>query len=185
MKDIARLGLAYRLTQRDLIQIERHWSHFDSQFRYYDSETEKYRKDLGSGQIWQFEATHALRSGGRDLNISVFWSENRFDWRSPQSKWLPKNNAFVAVLPKSFRLYGFRFSTDMRFENEYTRAWRPYASGARTWHSKLNAGYEASIGIAGSVFGADHLSIGWKLSKGGSDSGDKTREIGLTYRIHY
>ncbi|MBP6708747.1 MAG: hypothetical protein KA223_06275, partial [Candidatus Accumulibacter sp.] len=88
-------------------------------------------------------------------------------------------------LPNGFRFYGIRLSTDTRFEREYTRAWRPYATLAKTWNTSLGPGYDMGVGIAGSVFGADHLSFGWKLGKGGADNGGQVREIGLTYRYHY
>ena len=88
-------------------------------------------------------------------------------------------------LPDNFRYYGIRLSTDTRFEREYTRAWRPYATLAKTWHSELGQGYDLGAGIAGSVFGADHLNLGWKLGKGGTSSAGLVREIGLTYRFHY
>ena len=88
-------------------------------------------------------------------------------------------------LPDAFRFYGIRVSTDTRFEKDYTRAWRPYATAARTWHSELGPGYDLGLGLAGSVFGNDHLAFGWRLSKSGATSGGTVREFGLTYRLHY
>ena len=48
-------------------------------------------------------------------------------------------------LPENFNFYGLRLSTDMRYEREYTRAIRPYASLSRTWHSELGPGYDVRL----------------------------------------
>ncbi len=184
-KDHAALGLRYRPTQRDQVHIEHQWDRFAAQ-----TSTE-----LGHGRVWQFEAAHALRLDPRDLEASVFWSGHRYSRRNDisderLSPLLPAGTATVRdaaadfFLPDNFRYYGIRLSTDTRFGHEYTRAWRPYATVAKTWHSALGSGYDLNAGIAGSVFGADHLSFGWKLGKGGAIGGI-VREIGLTYRLHY
>jgi len=188
MKDIARIGLRYRPTQRDQIGLEHAWSRYAVQTG----------TRLGDGRVWQVEAAHALRIEPRDLEASAFWSSHRYDRRdgafaasdAALQALLPAGSAPADVggdffLPDGFRYYGLRLSTDTRFEREYTRAWRPYASVAKTWHSSLGAGYDLAAGIAGNVFGADHLAFGWKLGKGGATSGGLVREIGLTYRLHY
>jgi polysaccharide biosynthesis protein PelB len=41
------------------------------------------------------------------------------------------------------------------------------------------------LGIAGSVLGADHLSLSWGLGKSGPQSGSLARELQLNYRMHY
>jgi hypothetical protein len=186
MKNLAQLGLRYRPTLRDQIRIER-------QFDRYAAQT---GTDLGSGQVWQFEVAHALRIEPRDLEASLFWSDHRYDRRTDITDQalrplLPTGITAAAdlgadfFLPSNFRYYGIRLSTDTRFEREYTRAWRPYATLAKTWHDELGPGYDLSAGIAGSLFGADHLNFGWKLGKGGTSSAGLVREIGLTYRVHY
>ena len=78
-----------------------------------------------------------------------------------------------------------RVSTDVRYEQEYTRATRPFASLARTWHTALGPGYDLRLGLAGSVLGADHLALSWGLGKAGLQTGGMVRDLQLTYRIHY
>ena len=186
MKDHASLGLRYRPTLRDQIQVEHQW----------DSYAAQTGTALGSGRVWQIEAAHALRLDPRSLEASAFWSSHDFDRRTDltDSRLLPLLPAgatsFADVgsaffLPDAFRYYGVRLSTDTRFERDYTRAWRPYATVAKTWHSLLGPGYDLGAGIAGSVFGGDHLMLGWHLGRGGAITGGLVREIGLTYRLHY
>ena len=57
--------------------------------------------------------------------------------------------------------------------------------GARTWHSDEGPGYDLATGIAGSVFGADHLNLGWRLSRGGANTDGLVREFGFNYRLHF
>ena len=185
MNDLARIGARYRPTLRDQIQVEHHWNRYEAQTG----------TSLGTGRVWQVEAAHALRLDPRNLEASVFWSSHRYDPRAEISdirlqRLLPAGITFSDLgpnyfLPDAFRFYGIRVSTDTRFEKDYTRAWRPYATAARTWHSELGPGYDLGIGLAGSVFGNDHLAFGWRLSKSGATSGGTVREFGLTYRLHY
>ena len=185
MKDSAALGLRYRLTARDQISVLGNWN------RYFVQDGIA----LGTGQNWLVEATHAIRIDPRDLEIGAFWSDYRYDRRANVNderlrSLLPVGTTTADVgssffIPEDFRYYGIRLSTDTRFEREYTRAWRPYATIARTWNTSLGPGYDFSGGIVGSVFGADHLNIGWKISKGGSSGSGQVQEFGLTYRLHY
>ena len=88
-------------------------------------------------------------------------------------------------LPDNFSFYGIRLSTDMRYEREYTRATRPFASIARTWHSILGAGYDLRLGLAGSVLGADHLALSFGMGKAGTQTNAPVRDLFLNYRIHF
>jgi len=188
MKDRALIGLNYQPDRSSRLSVGYLREEFSTQTG----------AEVGDGNIWQFEAAHALRSEPRSLEASVFWSDHRFSRRANSSIFDPRLNRLLPAgidsaaglgadffLPDDFRFYGIRVTTDTRFERDYTRAWRPFAAIARTWHSDLGPGYDLATGIAGSVFGADHLSFGWKLGKGGSTTGGHVREIGLTYRIHY
>ena len=186
MKDIASMSFTYRPTRLDRISIERRYENLHAQTG----------TELGSGHIWQVEYGHALRSEPRSLEASVFWSHHRYSRRSnindPRLRPLLPTDADDAAdigadffVPNGYIFKGIRLSTDMNFEEDYTRAWRPYASVARTWHSTEGPGYDLAAGIAGSVYGADHLGIGWRMSSGGTRSDGLVREFGLNYRLHF
>ncbi len=197
MKDAAALALRYRPTARDQLALTRSWDRFNAQ---------EDGKKLGSGQSWQVEAAHAFRIEPRDLEGSVFWSTHNFsqvpmaNLQNTQMLAFPPGTRRSLVpsdaetiddiasdffVPNDFRYYGVRLSTNTRFEREYTRAWRPYASVARTWNTSSGPGYDVSAGIAGSVFGGDHLNFGIHYDKAGSTSDGTVRVIGFTYRLHY
>lgn len=88
-------------------------------------------------------------------------------------------------LPESFSFYGLQVSTNMRYEQEYTRALLPFATASRTWHSVLGPGYELRLGMAGSVLGSDHLGLSWGVGKSGLQLQGLTRSLLFTYRLHF
>ncbi len=151
---------------------------------------------VGSGTHSTFTFDHALRQDNRDLEIGAFWSTHRFN-REPAysdpalAPLLPIGVAGVGdlqasfFLPDNFDFYGLRLTTDMRYEEQYTRALRPYGSIASTWHSQFGAGYDVRLGLAGSLFGSDHFSLTWGQTKAGLQTGDLTRELTFNYRLHY
>jgi hypothetical protein len=161
--------------------------------------------NVGSGYHNAVTYAHTYRQEARDLEFSAFWSNHNFsrrddfsgfsardarinrlypaDFDQPAGNGTPGPNYF---LPDNFSFYGIRLSTDVRYEQEYTRGTRPFASVARTWHSSLGPGYDLRLGIAGSVLGADHLALSWGLGKSGiQQTGGLVRDLQLTYRIHY
>ncbi|HZX33325.1 MAG TPA: tetratricopeptide repeat protein [Rhodocyclaceae bacterium] len=185
MKDQAEIGLRYHPSRLDSISLSQTYERYHAQTG--DS--------LGDGRHLQIEYARGIRLEPRDLEASVFWSDHRFGRRDGAADarllaLLPADSGATAVgsdffIPDSFRFYGVRLSTDVRFQREYTRAWRPYATVSRTWNTLSGPGYDIDTGIAGSVVGADHLRLGWRLVRAGVSTGGFTREIGLTYRVHY
>lgn len=190
MKDRASLSLRYRPTRMDQIIIE-HWR------ERYALQTGAY---VGSGRHAGITVAHALRQEARDLEVSAFWSTHHFSRRDDFSDLTGDDRRLEALLvpevtlnnlgpdyflPTNFNFYGIRLSTDVRYEEQYTRATRPFASISRTWHSTLGPGYDLRLGIAGSIFGADHLSLSWGFGKSGVQSNGLVRDLQFDYRFHY
>ena len=187
MKDQALISLRYRPTRMDQIVVA-HWR-------------DKYQLqsggNLGDGKHTSLSVAHTYRQEARDLEFSAFWSDHKFKRKEDLdglsqsdlevSKFFPEN--FVPgpdfFLPDNFSFTGLRISSDVRYEQQYTRATRPYGSLARTWHSTLGPGYDIRLGIAGSLLGADHLALSWGIGKSGLQTGGLVRDLQLTYRIHY
>lgn len=186
MRDRAALGLSYKPTQRDQFSLEYALERYHLQTG----------TKVGSGRHWQVEWRHALRLAQPDLEASIFWSTHRYKYQDDindpalmtllPTNFDPTTQAVATYfLPENFRYYGIRLSTDTRYEREYTRGWRSYASIARTWNSVSGTGYELFAGLAGSILGADHLRLGWSMSRGGRGTEGLTRQFGLYYRLHY
>lgn len=187
MKDRAALSLRYRPTRLDQILFE-HWH-------------ERYQLqtggELGGGMHTALTYSHTYRQEARDLEFSAFWSKHQYDQKDDLSHFSQRDAGVSRLyppgftpgpgyfLPEDFSFYGLRVSSDIRHEKEYTRATRPFGSLAGTWHSSLGAGYDLRLGIAGSVFGADHLALTLGIAKSGMQLGGQVRDLQLTYRIHY
>ena len=187
-KDRASLSLRYRPTRTEFIVLD-HWR---------ESYKLQTGTDIGKGNRSGITIGHMLRQEARDLEISAFWSTHRFSNKANPNDIRKDDSAAGAImpadnidlntdyfLPDNFNFYGIRLATDVRYEEQYTRAIRPFASLSATRHSTLGTGFDVRLGIAGSVFGADHLSLSWVLGKAGIQSTGLTKELQLNYRIHY
>lgn len=153
--------------------------------------------ELGSGRHSALQYTHTYRQDAPSLEWSAFWSAHAYQRNTlagldpiamgvpgllqPDTTELGPNY----FLPDNFRFYGVELSTNTRYAQDYTRALRPYASISRTWHSQLGPGYGIRLGVAGSVLGADHLSLSWGQFKSGVQAQGITRALHLTYRLHF
>jgi len=194
MKDQQAVSLNYAPTRLDQIQLE----HRREDYRMQNGEA------LGNGRHTGISYSHSLRLDTPDLQVSAFWSTLRFDREalsdsgqaaryyrdllgSPQKDLYASVTALPAntFVPDSFRFYGLRLSSNLRYAQEYTRAWQPFGSLGLTRHSELGTGYDLRIGLAGSLFGADHLALSGGLAKSGLQTGGQVRELQITYRIHY
>lgn len=182
MKDRAAFSLTYQPTRLDRIS-------FEQLFERHEVQT---GSPVGRGQHSTLTVAHTLR----DIELSAFWSTHRYNRQATYSDpalapLLPSGTSTVGALqpsfflPDNFDFYGVRLSTDLRHERQYTRALRPYGSVAGTWHSALGAGYDLRLGLAGSLFGADHFSLSWGQSKSGIQTGGVTRDLNFNYRLHY
>jgi hypothetical protein len=152
---------------------------------------------VGSGRHSSIQYTHTYRQDAPLLALSAFWSTHAYTRRDPSDldpsdldfrRYLPPDTGALGrdfFLPGNFRFYGIELSTNMRYEEEYSRALRPFASVSRTWHSQLGPGYGVRLGIAGSVWAVDHLSLSLGQSKSGVQSQDRTRDLQLSYRLHF
>ena len=152
---------------------------------------------LGNGQHTRLNYSHTYRQEAPVVEFGAFWSRHNFSRRDLAGLG-PNDLAFTRIvppgvgsvgqdyfLPDSFNFYGLQVSTNMRYEQEYTRAALPFATLSRTWHSVLGPGYELRMGIAGGVLGADHLGLSWGVGKSGLQVRGLTRSMLLTYRLHF
>lgn len=188
MKQRAGAGISYSLTRQDTFSLD----HFRDQFRLQTG------AKIGSGNTTTLQYTHNLRSETPSLEIGVFWSAYRYSERNLQGlqgknlsilRYLPnpRPSAMPAdvLLPRNFNYAGISLSTNQRYSEEYTRAVQPFGSISLTQHSRDGAGYGATVGVAGSVLGNDHLMLGINFSKSSPQAKGSTRELQFSYRKHF
>ena len=186
MKDRASFGASYQLSRLDQITLE--------------FAAERYRVQtgarVGSGNHTQLQYLHTYRSEAPLLQFGAFTSWHSY--RRDDPALLEGANAAILrylapgevpsidyLLPRSFRYSGLQVMANMAYEQQYSRALRPFARLALTHHSLNGAGYDLGFGLATSVFGADHLMLGLNFSKSGLNTAGNTRELQLNYRLHY
>ncbi|ABM31639.1 tetratricopeptide repeat protein [Paracidovorax citrulli] len=187
MKRRAGASLRYQATRLDRFVLE----YADERYRLQTG------ADLGSGRHTTLSYVHTYRQEAPLLEFGAFWSRHDFS-RTDIFSLAPRDREFQRYLlpgivpgpdyflPESFTYYGLQVSTNMRYEEEYSRTLRPYASASRTWHSRLGPGYEVRLGMAGSVLGGDHLGLTWGLSKSGLQlQQGLNRSLLFSYRLHF
>lgn len=186
MKERAAVGATYRLSRLDQINLE--------------LASERYRVQtgarVGSGSHATLQYLHSYRSEAPLLQFGAFTSWRSYSRRDPALlggadaailRYLPAGDiaGLDYLLPRSFRYSGLQILANMAYEQQYSRALRPFARLALTHHSLNGAGYDIGLGLATSVFGADHLMLGLGFSKSGLNTTGNTRELQLNYRLHY
>ena len=86
-------------------------------------------------------------------------------------------------VPDSFALHGVGLSAGLAARDSYTRAWRPFLDLSLTHHSRLGAGYGATVGVAGRLLGSDLLLL--QLGTSRSGTGSDARALGLRYVLPF
>lgn len=183
MKDRIDLGVSYRPAQREQFN-------FTLASERYFGQT---GTALGRGSLWQAEVVYPLRLETRDLTLSAFYEKHRFTREdnltdAALAALIPVTASGLGTgfyVPENFTLYGLRVATNLRYRDDYSRAWRPYSALALTRNSLLGSGYDLSLGVAGNVMGADHLAITYDLAKGGGATAGQTRQLSARYWLRY
>lgn len=145
---------------------------------------------LGHALGLEWEATQVLRGAAPDLSVRVFGNYTRYRrtddtlpaWTAGLTSdgSQPGSGVFV---PDSFALHGVGLSAGLAQRDAYSRAWRPFADLSLTTHSRLGAGYAATVGVAGRLAGSDQLLLQYSTTRAGS-SGD-ARALGLRYVLPF
>jgi hypothetical protein len=166
MRNQVSVSLLYHPGKREYMQIQPAWS------RYY-TQTGEY---LGSGNQFSWELGHLLRTEYPDLKVRLMGIHAGFN---------PAVNTTLA-LPGNANIYGVCLGSGTAVRSTYTQAWRPYADYCATHNASSGQGYNAAIGVAGSVAGHDSLSLDLSQASGGVNIANAlAREIKLNYRIYY
>jgi len=145
---------------------------------------------LGSALGLDWEIGQVLRGATPDLSVRAFGNYTRYSrtgsalpgWtaRLTPDGSQPEAAFFV---PDSFALHGVGLSAGLAARDSYTRAWRPFLDLSLTHHSRLGAGYGATVGAAGRLLGSDQLLVQFSTSRSGS--GSDARALGLRYVLPF
>lgn len=156
-------GLLYSLSKREYLRVEPGWA------RYY-TQTGDF---LGSGRHFSWELGHKIRAEYPDWKVRVIGIHTRF------------NNSVNATLPlpSDVNIYGLCSGFGEVYQQAYTQAWRPYLDYCATHNDVSGQGYNAMLGLAGSVAGHDQLSLTLRQERGGANVvNGLTHQLNLNYR---
>jgi hypothetical protein len=166
MRDQFTSALLYRFSKREYVQVHPVWA------RYY-SQTGEF---LGNGNHFSWEMGYQLRTESPDLKVRLTGIHTGF-----------RNVPGASLaLPGNVNIYGLCLGTGDSYRYSYTQAWRPNADFCATNNDLSGQGYNAGLGLAGSVAGHDQLSLNWRQESGGANViNGLSRELKLNYRYFY
>ncbi|MBB72534.1 MAG: hypothetical protein CMF50_09075 [Legionellales bacterium] len=179
-KDTARLEMIYDITPRDILISDVEYDLFHDQSRHY----------LGRSQQFTANYRHFFTLGRPDLAVRIFGSRRNYNndgsLSTSTARLIPPGNipTLDFIMPVSFTEIGIGGEIGDTVEQEYTDAWRPFLGYNIIYNSVTHLGYGSSLGLAGSVFGRDKLSLYFAESSGELGIDQFSRVIGATY-IYY
>ncbi|GJG95214.1 tetratricopeptide repeat protein [Cupriavidus pauculus] len=183
MKDVAELGATWRLGLREFIGGRVQYNHFYGQDR----------TALGHGMVFDVEAGYRIRTQYPDYTVRIvgtrgIYSTNGGTLSSTMQRLVPPGDDEATpafYMPQSFTQAGvlFGFGTDLI--DDYTRKWRPFMEAGALYDTRAGHNFRGQVGIAGSVFGNDHLSLYVSHDTAARTTGTPLTEVGLRYRWLY
>ena len=156
MKDNVIGDLTYRMTERITLTGSVEADRFYSQARNY----------IGSGVLSTAEVTYRIRTTYPDYTLRALITHGAYG-ASGQADALMTRLLPTALqpaspqdfMPDTYTQYGFYFGFGNDLLEQYTHAWRPFFDVGIVHDSIQGWGPDVSIGIAGTVFGGDHLAV--------------------------
>jgi|GEM_PF-342232 len=183
MKDVVELGATWRLGLREFIGGRAQYNHFYGQDR----------TALGHGMVFDVEAGYRIRTQYPDYTVRIvgtrgIYSANGGTLSSTMQRLLPAGDDEATpafYMPQSFTQAGvlFGFGTDLI--DDYTRKWRPFLEAGALYDTRAGHNFRGQVGVAGSVFGNDHLSLYVSHDTAARTTGTPLTEVGLRYRWLY
>jgi predicted Zn-dependent protease len=181
MKHNARIDFGYTLTPRDYFSGGVAYQNFRSQDNVH----------LGNGQLYRISYAHKFQLAYPDWNTRVFIRGTSYQHNGRVSnkaaRIVPAGQAPTVdfFVPGGSIYYGAGFGFGQGYRYEYTHAWRPFAEVNAFYKTFSGMGYYGQFGIAGSVFGRDHLAFYINPGIGVETSGQKDYVVGVDYKMYF
>lgn len=179
MKDNLIAGLTYRVTERLELSGTVEADRFYSQARTY----------LGSGILSTGEIAYRIHTVYPDFTLRLVGTRGSYGASGQPdaliSRIVPAEAGLAgAFIPDTYAQYGlyFGFGNDLR--EQYTHRWRPFMDVGILHDSIQGWGPQLSAGVAGTVFGGDHLSVYVEHDRV-TKVGTPVTEVGARYSWFY
>lgn len=183
MKDVAELGATWRLGLREFISGRVQYNKFYGQDR----------SALGRGMVYDVEAGYRIRTQYPDYTVRVVGTRAIYNTNSgtltpTMQRLMPADDDEATpafYMPQNFTQAGVLFSFGTDLIDDYTRKWRPFLEAGALYDSRAGHNFRGQAGVAGSVFGNDHLSMYVLHETSSRTGGTPLTEVGLRYRWLY
>ena len=181
MQNYGLAGIFYRWTPRDSLDAEISQHYYYTQDRYY----------LGSEQMFQGRYGHKFKLAYPDWHTDLFVTEHK-SWpvktlRGTGNRLIPAGQTadIYSFMPKNSIEYGVACGYGETYLENYTRAWRTFGNVGLTYNSRTGVGTLLSAGIAGAVFGRDHLAFYGNRSQNQEAYPATDYNVGILYRRYF
>jgi len=182
MKDVAELGATWRLGLREFVRGRIEYDRFYGQDR----------SALGHGMVYDVEAGYRIRTQYPDYTVRIvgtraIYSTNGGTLTPAMQRLLPAGDDATPAfyMPQSFTQAGMLFTFGTDLVDDYTRKWRPFLEAGALYDSRAGHNFRGQVGVAGSVFGNDHMSLYVLHETASRNGGTPLTEAGLRYRWLY
>jgi polysaccharide biosynthesis protein PelB len=181
VKDNVTGTVTYRVTPRIYATGNVEADRFYSQARSY----------LGSGVLSSGELGYRFRTSYPDYTVRVIAAHGNYSASGAPDALISRLIPVAAgpvdagtFIPKSYSQYGMFFGFGNDLIEQYTHAWRPFLDVGMLHDSNQGWGPEASLGLAGTVFGGDHA-VAYFSHQRVSRIGTPVTQIGARYQWYF
>ncbi|MDQ0139808.1 tetratricopeptide repeat protein [Cupriavidus necator] len=181
-KDVLALGATWRFSLREFIGARIEYSRFRGQDR----------SALGHGMVYDVEAGYRIRTAYPDYTVRVVATHASYSTQdgslTPRlAALVPAGDAATPAfyMPQGFTQAGVLFGFGTELLDEYTRKWRPFGEVGLLHDTRARQNFRVQGGVAGSVFGNDHLALYVSHETAARNGGRPMTELGLRYRWLY
>lgn len=148
-------------------------------------------QNLGSGQIIQIDAGHRLFAAQSDHVLKITLGIGKF---SPQANISPAFNMLLGqgqnlnsgfFIPQDYQQLGIAWAFGQVNDKQYQRGLRLMGELGVNSSNVGGTGVNARMGVQGSVFGNDRLSLQLIHSQSGQQNGETNQQLVFGYRLFY
>ncbi len=181
-KDVLGLGANYNLSLREFAGGRIEYSRFRGQ----DGSA------LGHGLVYDLEAGYRIRTAYPDYTVRLVGTHASYDARggtlsSKLASLVPAGDGATPgfYMPQGFTQVGATFGFGTQLLDDYTGKWRPFAEIGLLHDTRAGQNFRAQLGVAGKVFGSDHLSMYVQHETAARNGGTPLTAVGLRYKWLY
>ncbi|SOZ39351.1 tetratricopeptide repeat protein [Cupriavidus neocaledonicus] len=181
-KDVLGLGATWRFSLREFVGARIEYSRFRGQDR----------STLGHGLVYDVEAGYKIRTAYPDYTVRVVATHASYSTQGGsltprQAALVPAGAAATPAfyMPQGFTQAGVLFGFGTELLDEYTRKWRPFGEIGLLHDTRARQNFRVQGGVAGSLFGNDHLALYVSHETAARNGGRPMTELGLRYRWLY